>query len=111
MDLSLIGAGIRLLVTNGADINVIEQATGGLSGAVALGAHINNLWKLYESGGLDAVLQKGGQDVQAIIEKIGPANIAAVMPAAGNLLAAYQASQSKVPIRDVPKPTGTQGAK
>lgn len=90
MDLSIIGTILGLMVTRGNDINKIEQSLGGIPGLVAVGGELQTLWQLYRSGGINAVLEKGGPDVQAIIEKIGPANIAAVMPPAGNLLAAWQ---------------------
>lgn len=95
MDLSIVGTILGLVVSNGSDIEKIEQATGGLSGLVAVGQQLENLWKLYQSGGVDAVLQKGGADVEAILSKIGIPNIAAVMPPAGNLLSAYQAKQPR----------------
>lgn len=93
MDLSIVGTILGLMVSNGADINKIEQATGGLSGMVAIGTQLQALWGLYQSGGVSAVLEKGGADVEAILQKIGISNIAAVMPPAGNLLTAYQKGQ------------------
>ena len=93
MDLSIVSTILGLMVSNGVDINKIEDATGGLSGLVAIGTQLQALWALYQSGGVSAVLEKGGADVEAIMQKIGIENIGKVMPPAGNLLKAYQAAQ------------------
>jgi hypothetical protein len=81
-----------ILRTNAADLLAIEQKIGGLSAIIKLEPQLFALYQAYAAGGLQAVLRNGGANVQAIIEAIGPANIAAVLPHAGNILKTLQGS-------------------
>ena len=69
-----------ILEHNSSDLLAIEHLIGGLSGIIKLTAPLKAVAASYQAGGEELVLEKNGADVQTIIETIGPANIAAVMP-------------------------------
>ena len=82
----------KILRANGKDLLAIEEKVGGLGGLIRLEPHFYALWHLYGSGGIQAVFAGGGGEVQAIIEAIGPANIAVILPSLGNIYKTATAS-------------------
>ena len=80
----------QILGKNGVDLLAIEQKVGGLGGILKLLPHIEALYGLFAAGGIGAVLEKGGPEIQAVINGIGVDNIAAVLPYAANILKTVQ---------------------
>ncbi len=81
----------EILAKNRDDLLAIEQAVGGLSGILKLEPQAYAIYEAYEAGGADQVLRTCGPHVQVVVETIGPANIAAVMPRVANILKTLQA--------------------
>jgi hypothetical protein len=79
-----------ILEHNSSDVLAIEHLIGGLSGIIKLVSPLKAIAASYQAGGAELVLAKNGADVQLIIETIGPANIAAVMPRGAAILKTIQ---------------------
>ena len=79
-----------VLEHNASDLLAIQEKIGGLGMIIKLVGPLKALAASYQAGGAELVLAKNGADVQAIIETIGPANIAAVMPHAAAILKTVQ---------------------
>ena len=75
-----------LLHSNADDLLAIEKCIGGLGSIIKLEPQLYAIYSAYEKGGAEAVLESCGPNVQAIIETIGPPNIAAVLPRAAKIL-------------------------
>lgn len=80
-----------ILTKNAEDLLAVEQVIGGFAGIIKLEPQLYALYAAYEAGGVDQVLHTCGAHVQAVIETIGPANIASVMPRVANILKTLQA--------------------
>ena len=75
-----------ILRANGGDLLAIEEKIGGLGGIIRLEPQLYAIYEAYAAGGADAVLMSCGPHIQAVIEAIGPGNIAAVMPYLAKIL-------------------------
>jgi len=84
-----------ILRANGGDLLAIENKIGGLGGIIKLEPQLYAIYSAYESGGAGAVLSSCGPNIQAVIETIGPNNIAAVLPYAAKILKTIQRGTAK----------------
>ena len=80
----------EILAKNRDDLLAIEQVIGGLSGIIKLEPQLYAVYEAYAAGGADQVLRTCGPHVQSILETVGPANIAALMPRLANILKTLQ---------------------
>ena len=75
----------KILRANGKDLLAIEEKVGGLGGLLRLEPHFYALYSHYAAGGIAQVFAQCGNEVQFLIEAIGPPNIAAILPSLGNI--------------------------
>ena len=80
----------QIFAHNASDLLAIEEKIGGLPNILKLAPHLETIYKVFEAGGVDQVLEVCGPDVQVIISTIGIENLAAVMPHAAAILKTVQ---------------------